>query len=437
MFPFVDDKKKRGRRGCPLFFRLVNGLRSILFFVFPLIPFLRGRIAFEKKNREDNACRSFALEGRVADCAFEVSSEGELEQVRPLLDRFLERGGSVEVLFASPSVEKKCRQLWEEYRGRVRILRMPLLTFFPGGFCGGQDISRWLTAPVLILCRYDFFPELFLYGTRKGRRFYLVSASLKNKGRWWIPLYRRFDKIVCSHEGEEKLFLARGWPREQLSSYEFRSVRILSRLERRGEALASWEGFVSWIKGFPEGDRLMVGNAWPAEMEILRGISLQKNVEKGKFLVVIVPHKTGATFVSELEEQMEGSPFYTLSHPNEWRGVHEQWKRSPAPLLFNVSGILLEFYSLFRYAVVGGGDGKGVHSLLEPFWAGCSVFCGQKVERSSEYDFLTEVASERVQIIKDWRAFSVPQDGPRNPVPKSYSGGFEEVAGWLLEDTVC
>ena len=437
MLFFNSVKEKRGRHGCPLFFRLINALRCIFFFVFPLIPSLRVRLAFERQNRQDEACRSFVDGGVVADCAFEVSSEGELEQIHPLIDWILQRGGRVEILFASPSVEKKCRGLYESYRERVRILRMPLLTFFPWGFFGGQNIGCWLTAPILILCRYDFYPELFLYGAREGVEFCLVAASLKNKNRLRIRPYRCFDKIVCSSEVEEQEFLDRGWSQECLAVCEFRSVRILSRLKSCKELLTPWESFTSWIKIFSERDRLIVGNAWPEEMKVLEKTSLQKKVKEGKFLIVVVPHKTGTVFVNNLEEQVEGLSSYTLSRPEQWEDVLARWKQCPGVLFFNVSGVLLELYTLFRYAVVGGGHGKGVHSLLEPYWAGCSVCCGPKVERSSEYDFLKGYSPTRVQVVEDWKELPETMDMEENTVQESYSENFERVASWLLEDVEC
>ena len=394
-------------------------------------------MAFEEKNLSDEACCSWAGEGLVADYAFEVSSEGELEQVYPLIERILDRGGRVEVLFASASVEKKCQKLYEAHGKQVRILRLPLLTYFPRGLGRGQNIAGWMTAPVLILCRYDFYPELFLYGLQTGRRFYLVSAGLKNKSRLWAPLYGCFDKIVCSHESEQERFLKWGYPRNQLTSYEFRSVQILSRLECRERKLAPWKRFISWIEAFAVEERLVLGNAWPAEMEILQGPSLQKKVKRGKFLVVIAPHKTGTTFIRNLEEQMENVSAHILSHPTEWESVLNKWKESPGPIIFNVSGVLLEFYSLFRHALVGGGHGKGVHSLLEPFLAGCSLYCGPKVDRSSEYDFVKKTSPRRIYIVENWKQFSQWGEPCHEHSWGHLRGQFEEVASWLLEDKRC
>ena len=420
----------------PLFY-CIQLLRSFLFFIFPLIPPLRKRITFERKNLTETACRSFAEEKLSAQCAFEISSEGELEQAHPLIERVLERGGRVEILFASPSVEKKCQDIYEQNRERVRILRMPLLSYFPWKWGGGQNIEDWLTAPVLILCRYDFYPELFLYGMREGRQLLLISAALQNKSRCWAPLYRHFDKIVCSNEGEKQRFLDWKWPSEKLTAYEFRSVRILSRLESRGKVLARWHHFISWMGRFPQKHRLIVGNAWPAEMAIFQSASLQQKVNEGKLLVVIVPHKTDANFVQKLEESMEDLSVHILSRTYNIDSVLERWQQSPGPLIFNVSGILLEFYTLFQHALVGGGHGKGVHSLLEPFLAGCSVLCGPNVERSSEYDFLQETSPKSIRVVSDWKKLPGWESMENGFGLNHFSNQFETVITWLLESEPC
>ncbi|MDO9180910.1 MAG: hypothetical protein Q7U04_00815, partial [Bacteriovorax sp.] len=69
---------------------------------------LKKRIDFERKNLIELQCQSFKLDFLVADYCFEVSSEGELEQVRPLIEYYLLHKKRIEILFSSPSVETKC-----------------------------------------------------------------------------------------------------------------------------------------------------------------------------------------------------------------------------------------------------------------------------------------------------------------------------------------
>ena len=106
---------------------LIRGPLSVLLIIFKnLNAPLRARIDFERKNFIEIECRSFRLDGLCADYCFEVSSEGELEQIRPLLEDFLRKNKRIELIFASPSVETKCQKLAKLYPDQLRILRMPL-----------------------------------------------------------------------------------------------------------------------------------------------------------------------------------------------------------------------------------------------------------------------------------------------------------------------
>src|SRR5690554_2866674 len=196
----------------PMLFRLYQAIRIFYYpffkWAFPLASSsMRERLAFEERNLLDNTCRSFKEDGLAADIAFEVSSEGELEQIRPALMAALEQGRRVELIFASDSVEKQCSLLALEHSSQLRILRYPLVGYFPGK--RGCDPLSWLSAKTLYLCRYDFFPCLMRYGRRKDVRFVLLSGSLKSfeskkqnallRGIYRF-VYRSFDQVAAATE---------------------------------------------------------------------------------------------------------------------------------------------------------------------------------------------------------------------------------------------
>ena len=168
---------------------------------FCLRPLNPERVDFERKNLKENAMgvggQKFSA---PADVAFEVSSEGELEQIQVLLVELLDRGKCVELLYCSRSVEGNIHSLAKSYPRQLKTLRLPLLTAAPR-WGRGQSALHFLTAPVLVLCRYDFFPELLLYGIFSARRFILLSATCRGKGALIKRLfYRRlfgcFDLIL-------------------------------------------------------------------------------------------------------------------------------------------------------------------------------------------------------------------------------------------------
>ncbi len=65
-----------------VYFPILTLLKALLYFV----PKVRERMDFEKKNKTEEGCRSFAQDKLKADLCFEFSSEGEFQQVASLID---------------------------------------------------------------------------------------------------------------------------------------------------------------------------------------------------------------------------------------------------------------------------------------------------------------------------------------------------------------
>ena len=105
---------------------------SILIVVLrPLVPFFKKRLNFERQNFLEEECRSFKKDNLKADYCFEISSEGELEQVRPLIEAVLKSEKKVEIIYSSPSVEVKCHNLYKSHPELIRLFRLPLLSASP------------------------------------------------------------------------------------------------------------------------------------------------------------------------------------------------------------------------------------------------------------------------------------------------------------------
>ena len=66
-------------------------------------------------------------------------------------------------------------------------------------------------------------------------------------------------------------------------------------------------------------------------------------------------------------------------------------------VLFTGKGVLCELYQKFDLAYVGGGFEKSIHSVLEPFWAGCQVVCGPGTHRSTEFDYCQSILKDKIQ----------------------------------------
>ncbi|MDP7319994.1 MAG: hypothetical protein QF441_05265 [Bacteriovoracaceae bacterium] len=378
-----------------------------LFFRLALYPFLRyllpffsqqaqKRLEFELKNElSSHNC------GR-ADYAFEVSSEGELEQVKPLLLEVLNLDKQVELIFCSESVEHRVLDLARAYP-KLRIFRLPILSFHP--FIRRQNTALWLTARTLILCRYDFFYELIYYGANKASSFILVAGSMKNFCRknfmvkqYLLFCYRQFSKIIASTKNDYKLFLSYQVKTEShLDYFDFRVLTISQRVAHKTKTLTQkfpiFFNFESWMQQQKK-QKVIMGSLWPQEVEAFK--------EHGKDLVsrdivCIAPHKLDTEHMLDLKNRFKklSIPVYVISNlldENELSQLFKLYEREKGVFLFDVKGVLCELYSSFDFAYVGGGFGSSVHSLLEPYLSGLIVFCGPRVHRSTEYSYIKETS---------------------------------------------
>ncbi len=361
------------------------------FLYFPLVRFLamiffwhskiHTRVLFEKRNKFESLAHSFKEIGVQADFCFEFSSEGEFQQVAPLIDDALSVGKKIELVFFSPSVEKTVLKLASAYPAQIRFLRYPLVRIFP--FLGRRSFSYWVTAKKLILVRYDLFPEFLLWSLRPGNELKIVWVTFKkerskSKGpSLWKKIFLKYSKAVI-YAGEDDLKQGShlGLVGE---TYDFRIEQIYRRMSRREEkwstAFPLYPQFKDLLMSYPRQKRLIVGNAWPSDLFLL------KDLPPDVFLVV-VPHKLDENILSVFRKVLGQLGRMPIEINDQSDSV------TPNPtILMNKKGILCELYTDFDYAYVGGGFEGSIHSVLEPLVAGSRYLsCGPAHHRSTEFD---------------------------------------------------
>ncbi len=348
----------------------------------------KKRKEFELRNHSDPAARGHDK----ADICFEVSSEGELEQVLPLVEHFISKNLIVELVYSSESVENKVKALGQKYFNNLFIFRLPLLTFSP--FYN----LNWVKAETLVLCRYDFYPHLILLGLKK-KKFVLLSASLKGKENPSSLPYEFFDLIVCSSDREKKAFeklLGQDFP---LMTLDIRIMRIISRLENSQEALKKVSGYLEKLANIPRKSRIILGSAYPEEMKVFENKKFVSDLQNNQIHLCIAPHKLDqesvANILKLIPEQL---------HPISIKDNLSDPSFSSVTLML-VPGILCELYLNFGHAYVGGGHLKSIHSVLEPYLGGAWVYCGPKTHRSTEFDFILGQSNDNITVVKNIKDF--------------------------------
>lgn len=342
---------------------------------------LEERERFEKRNKFEALAHSFKEKGTLADLCFEFSSEGEFQQIAPLVMDAISEGKKIELVFFSPSVEKAVMKLAATYPKQVRYLRYPFVRLFP--FIARRSFTHWVTAKTLIMVRYDLFPEFFVWSLKKDHSLKMVWVSFKKersagrKPSLWKKLFLKTSRAVV-YAGLED-----GSQGASLSvpgkSYDFRMEQIKRRIQDKDEKFkthfALYPEFKKHLDSYSLDRRLILGNAWPSDLKLLKSIP-------DDFLVVIVPHQLSAEILNAFHQGLE-------SLGRKASEIHDHsGSISAAPtFLINKKGILCELYADFSRAYVGGGFEGSIHSVLEPLVAGSQkLSCGPKHHRSTEYD---------------------------------------------------
>ncbi len=337
---------------------LLSVVIRLLALVLLFIPKIRERVSFERKNVNDPYARKFSA---PADLAFEFSSEGEFQQVLPLITDALTNGKIIELIYFSPSVEKGVRELCEKYPDNLRSLRYPVLT---GGFL------KWITSRKLILVRYDLFPEFLTYPGELN----LVWMTFKKKTSWWKKKFlAKATTIVYATEADAKTGRELGFPGV---SFDFRIEQIRRRLEGKTEKFDRI--FPEYARlpfhANPREKRLIFGNAWPSDIHLLDGVPDDVSI-------LVVPHKLDPEIISEFEKRLGN------------RAV-----------ILNKKGVLCELYSDFGKAYVGGGFETSIHSVLEPLISGADqISCGPIHHRSTEFDIAVSLG--KMTVVKNSQEF--------------------------------
>ncbi len=358
-------------------------------------PKLKKRWAFEKEF-------TYIPFTSPATMAFEVSSEGELEQVLPLIFDLLERKEKVEIFYCSESVDKRCLRLEQEYQGQLKVFRLALLSYLAWG---SQRLERLMTAPKLVFCRYDFFPHLLCL---PGKSKILVSASIKGKKNansfWWKSLYSGFDVIVAA-SSQDLNFFKRSFPdkKNNLALCDYRIVQIEKRLEQRDQKLKQvsiLQSFLEYLSPFSDKPKIILGSFWPNEAQLLQNSEFKKAIASKDVLLVIIPHDLRQENIDQVKSLIPETVVLTSDSKGD-----ELPHKKGAPILISLKGVLCELYSYMDFAFVGGGHGRSIHSVLEPFVGGCSVFCGPRTFRSTEFDYVIGESVERISVVDELSSF--------------------------------
>lgn len=297
---------------------------------------------------------------------FHVSSLGEFEQGRPLIEEYRKRFPDRKILltFFSPSGF----EIRKNYAGADFIFYLPLDT--------SLNARRFLDIVMpreVFFIKYDFWYHFISQLNQRDIPVYLVSAVFRKNqmffkwyGSWYFNLLKCFNHIFVQDVESLQLLL----------NAKIENVTIAgdTRMDRVLE-IAKKPQTIDIAARFSEEKFCVVcGSTWPLDEEIIFEYILQCPNE---LVFIIAPHEISENHLSSIEKKL---PAKTIRFSQINMSIPVDVK----VLLIDNIGMLSSLYRYAQLAYIGGGFGQGIHNTLEPAAYGIPVVFGPRYHKFNE-----------------------------------------------------
>ena len=302
---------------------------------------------------------------------FHVSSLGEFEQGRPVMERLRESHPEYRIVltFFSPS----------GYESAKKYQSADIICYLP--FDTRRNVGRFLDMlkpEKAFFIKYEFWPN-FLAGLKKrGVPTYSVSSIFRKEQMFFKTIdfgYRKTLKCFTH------LFVQDNASKGLLATIGLDNVTVIgdTRFDRVMRIAADAKQ-LALVETFAEGKRVFVaGSSWTPDEDIFIKYF---NAHKG-WKLIIASHEVTEARLTEIQSKFSGKCVrYTQANMDE--------AREADCLLIDCFGLLSSIYRYGKVAYVGGGFGAGVHNLLEAAVYGMPVFFGPNNRKFREAQKLKE-----------------------------------------------
>jgi 3-deoxy-D-manno-octulosonic-acid transferase len=311
-----------------------------------------------------------------------ISSMGEFEQALPLIEELAKRYPSDWFIISLFSPSAFDHISWRHPRA--------VITYLPlDGYCQAKKFIEIIRPSVHIIIRHDIWPNFQWLLQRRHIPSLLINASISDERFHAVlrfkfiyqQIYATFSAVcVVSALNEMRMRAIYEQPQNIHVCGDTRYDRVHQR------ALDTTK--IDWIlqsQQFQRSSCLVAGSTWPSDEEVILPALLETIRRQPNFKLILAPHEMDAGHLQALEQQFlqEGLAVLRLS------AFEANPKQECRVLLIDRIGLLANLYALGQVAIVGGGFGPGVHSVLEPAAHGCVVCYGPRHLNSPEAKEMT------------------------------------------------
>lgn len=293
---------------------------------------------------------------------FHVSSLGEFEQARPVIESLKKHRPDAEIILSFFSASGYA------IRSGYPLAHVVYLPFdLPGNASQFVEIIR---PDLAVFVKYDLWPGYLKALQKRNIPSILISAN-------WIPQQRfsswNLPPTRSLLKGFKKIFLQRGGDINMLQKKGFNNLDVAgdTRIDRCLELPAEAHARIpETLKTYGPFD-IIAGSTWPRDEELLSALVKDKNLK-----MIFAPHDVSETNIERLMHSLS----VKATRLSQLRNDDEQVQ----VIIIDNIGLLGVLYSLGRIAYIGGGFGAGIHNILEPMAHGCPVIFGPRYEKFPE-----------------------------------------------------
>ena len=292
-----------------------------------------------------------------------VSSVGEFEQARPLIERLKVKGERLKIVltFFSPS----------GYELRKNYDKVDAVYYLP--FATRRNAKRFLDSlqpSKAIFVKYEFWPAYLRELKKRNISTYNISAIFRENqlffrpwGKWYLNLLRCFTHIFVQ-DGPSRALLAKHGITNVSITGDTRFDRVKAVMENglgaNNERLAPIQHFTAGCEQV-----IVAGSTWPKDEELL----VRYLNEHPSTKLVLVPHEIDEEHLHFIFNLFQGRFVrYTRATRNSMQHANV--------LVIDTIGLLSSIYRFGQVAYIGGGFGVGIHNTIEAAVYGVPVIFG-------------------------------------------------------------
>jgi 3-deoxy-D-manno-octulosonic-acid transferase len=303
---------------------------------------------------------------------FHVSSLGEFEQGRPVIEAFRKRWPEKKILltFFSPS----------GYEVRKNYEQADFVCYLPlDSRSNARRFLEIVRPEMVFFVKYDFWFNYIDAVHRRQIPLYFISVLFRKNqhffkwyGGWFHKHLEYVTRFFVQNAESLELLVNSGIQQVTLSG-DTRFDRVF--------AIAAQSGPIPAIEKFCGGKQVFIaGSSWEPDETVF--IPLIQSGKSGlKF--IIAPHDTSPSRIRNIRERLKVPSVCFSELQNGNTGEINV-------LIIDSVGILSKLYRYATIAFIGGGFGSGIHNIQEPVTFGVPVLFGPGFRRFTEARELVE-----------------------------------------------